>query len=42
VSGTTLDVDLPPTLLEQLKALLPQGFAAEHVEINFHGKTSGS
>ena len=37
-SGATLDVDLPTGLLEQLKSLLPAGYQAEHIEINFHGK----
>jgi Fur family peroxide stress response transcriptional regulator len=37
-SGATLDIDLPSGMLEQLRALLPQGYAAKHIEINFHGK----
>ncbi len=36
--GGTLDIDLPEPLLEQLRALLPQGYAARHIEINFHGQ----
>ncbi len=36
--GNTLDVDLPATLLEQLRGLLPSGYTAKHIEINFHGK----
>jgi Fur family transcriptional regulator, peroxide stress response regulator len=39
-SGATYDIDLPAPLLEQLKALVPTRYAAEHVEINFHGKTT--
>jgi Fur family transcriptional regulator, peroxide stress response regulator len=41
-SGATYDIDLPAPLLSQLKALLPPGYAAEHIEINFHGKAPGS
>ncbi len=37
-NGATLDVDLPTNLLEQLRALLPSGYTARHIEINFHGK----
>jgi Fur family transcriptional regulator, peroxide stress response regulator len=37
-SGQTHDIDLPANLLEQLRSLLPQGYNAEHIEINFHGK----
>ncbi|WP_221031063.1 Fur family transcriptional regulator [Actomonas aquatica] len=36
--GRTLDVDLPTPLLEQLRALLPNGYTAKHIEINFHGR----
>ena len=38
-SGSTIDVDLPPTLLEQLRSILPQGFSASAVEITFRGKS---
>lgn len=38
-SGATIDVDLPPTLLEQLKSILPPGYQAGAVEITFRGKT---
>lgn len=37
-SGVTHDIDLPPTLLEQLRQLLPAGYSAENIEVNFHGK----
>lgn len=37
-TGATHDIDLPAALLEQLEALLPAGYAADHIEINFHGK----
>lgn len=40
-SGVTLDIDLPPQMLEQLRALVPEGYATKHIEINFHGR-SGS
>jgi Fur family transcriptional regulator, peroxide stress response regulator len=38
-TGATYDVDLPPTVLDQLKSLLPTGFNAAAVEITFRGKT---
>ena len=38
-AGSTLDIDLPPDMLEQLRALLPKGYAAKHIEINFHGRS---
>ncbi|HEY0946831.1 MAG TPA: transcriptional repressor [Opitutaceae bacterium] len=37
-TGSTYDVDLPAGLLDQLRALLPPGYAAEAIEITFHGK----
>ncbi len=37
--GSTLDIELPPTMLDQLRALLPAGYAAKHIEINFHGRS---
>lgn len=36
-SGTIHDVELPPGLLDQLKAILPPGFHASSVEISFRG-----
>lgn len=41
-SGATLDIDLPAGMLEQLRSLLPQGYAAKHIEINFHGKAASN
>ncbi len=37
-TGKTHDVDLPPQLLEQVRAVLPRGFDANSVEIIFRGK----
>lgn len=37
-TGAAIDIDLPPGLLDQIKSLLPSGFTADHVEINFHGR----
>lgn len=39
-TGSTHDIDLPPGLLDQLRALLPAGYSAEAIEINFHGKAA--
>lgn len=36
-TGETYDVDLPPELLEQVKAVLPAGYNASAVEISFRG-----
>ena len=41
-TGKTHDVDLPPTLLENVKAVLPAGFDAKSVEIIFRGKATKS
>lgn len=38
-SGSTYDVDLPPGIVEQLKALLPDSYAVSDVEIMFRGKS---
>jgi Fur family peroxide stress response transcriptional regulator len=38
-SGSTIDVDLPPALFEQLRSVLPSGYTASTVEITFRGKT---
>jgi len=38
-TGETHDVDLPPALLEKVKAILPAGYDAKSVEIIFRGKT---
>jgi Fur family peroxide stress response transcriptional regulator len=37
-SGQTHDIDLPPTLLEKVSAILPPGYDAKSVEIIFRGK----
>jgi len=37
-AGSTHDIDLPPELLEQVKAILPQGYDASSIEISFRGK----
>ena len=39
-SGKTHDVDLPPQLLENVKAILPPGYDASSVEIIFRGKAT--
>ncbi len=36
-TGATLDIDLPSSLLDEVKSVLPPGFAAKSVEITFHG-----
>jgi Fur family transcriptional regulator, peroxide stress response regulator len=38
-SGATHDIDLPPALIEQVKAILPPEYRAEAVEISFRGST---
>ena len=38
-TGATLDVDLPPELIQQVKNILPAGYEASSVEISFRGKT---
>jgi len=38
-TGATYDVDLPPELLHQVNAILPQDYNASSVEIIFRGKT---
>ena len=37
-TGSTHDIDLPPTLLKQISSVLPSGYAAKSVEITFRGK----
>ena len=39
-TGKTHDIDLPPTLLETVHAVLPRGFDASSVEIIFRGKAT--
>jgi len=36
-TGATHDIDLPPSVLEQVSAVLPTGYAAKSVEIIFRG-----
>jgi Fur family peroxide stress response transcriptional regulator len=36
-SGSTHDIDLPPELVERVKAILPASFRAKAVEISFRG-----
>lgn len=38
-TGSTMDVDLPASLLSELKAILPPGLNAAAVEITFRGKS---
>jgi Fur family peroxide stress response transcriptional regulator len=40
-SGRVYDVPLSGEFVEQLKAILPEGYEAEHVDLYFHGKTTG-
>jgi Fur family peroxide stress response transcriptional regulator len=39
-TGSTLDVELPAALLEQLKTILPTGLNASAIEVTFRGKSS--
>jgi Fur family peroxide stress response transcriptional regulator len=39
-TGRTHDIDLPPSVLENLNGVLPQGFDAKSVEITFRGKAA--
>jgi Fur family transcriptional regulator, peroxide stress response regulator len=41
-TGRTFDIDLPPTVLDQVNTVLPQGFDASSVEITFRGKAANS
>lgn len=38
-SGRVYDIDLPEGLVAQLKSMLPTGFDAANVELNFHGRS---
>jgi Fur family transcriptional regulator, peroxide stress response regulator len=38
-TGATHDIELPPTVLDTLKQLLPSGYNASAVEVTFRGKT---
>jgi Fur family peroxide stress response transcriptional regulator len=39
-TGSTHDIELPPGLLEQLRAQLPSGYRASDVEITFRGRAA--
>jgi len=41
-TGSTHDIDLPSSLLDQLKKVLPAGYDASAVEITFRGKTKNA
>jgi Fur family peroxide stress response transcriptional regulator len=39
-TGRVMDIDLPPTVLDELRRILPAGYDAENIEISFHGSTA--
>jgi len=39
-AGSTHDIDLPPGLLDQVRAILPPGYDALSIEISFRGRTA--
>lgn len=41
-TGATHDIDLPPDLLDQIKAILPPGYHADSIELTFRGKLPAS
>src|SRR5215207_6827381 len=41
-TGATHDIDLPPDLLNQVRAILPNGYDSSSVEIIFRGKADKS
>lgn len=41
-TGATYDIDLPANVLEEVNAVLPQGYDASSVEIIFRGKAAKS
>ena len=41
-TGSTHDIDLPSSLLDQLKKVLPAGYDASAVEITFRGKAKNT
>lgn len=41
-AGRTLDINLPPDMLAQLRGLLPADFNVRHIEVNFHGSAPQS
>lgn len=36
--GRVYDIDLPKTFLAEMRMLLPEGFEASHINLNFRGK----
>lgn len=40
-TGEIFDVDLPPEVVAMLKRLIPNGYDADDVELNFHGRSLG-
>jgi Fur family peroxide stress response transcriptional regulator len=36
-SGEIIDIDLPEHVLKELVAVLPEGFAAQHIDISYDG-----
>lgn len=38
-TGRVFDIDLPEGLISQLKTVLPSGYDAAKVELNFHGRS---
>ncbi len=41
-TGRTLDIDMPPQLINELRNLLPSDFDVKHIEVNFHGNAPKS
>lgn len=39
-TGRVMDIDLPPSVMDELRRILPPGFAAENIEISFHGSSA--
>ena len=37
-TGRVYDVDLPPDIMARLRAVLPEGYEADSIELYFHGK----
>ena len=40
VTGRVMDIDLPSTVLDELRRILPTGYDAENIEISFHGSSA--
>lgn len=41
-TGRVYDVDLPSELMERLRAVLPEGYEADSMELYFHGKATAA